>query len=35
MCERAGMTDRQIYYRSKAVFEYFGFPYNAPPPPEA
>ena len=32
MCERAGMTEREIYNRSKAVFEYFGFPYNANPP---
>ena len=32
MCERAGMSQREIYDRSKAVFEYFGFPYNAPAP---
>lgn len=34
MCERAGMTEREIYNRSKAVFEYFGFPFNVGPPPE-
>jgi hypothetical protein len=34
MCERAGMTERQIYNRSKAVFEYFSFPFTADPPPE-
>ena len=28
----SSMTDREIYDRSKAVFEYFGFPYNTPPP---
>lgn len=32
MCERANMTDREVYDRSKAVFEYFGFAYNAAPP---
>ena len=32
MCERASMTEREIYDRSKAVFEYFGFPFNAAPP---
>ncbi len=33
LCERAEMTECEIYDRSKAVFEYFGFPFNAPPPP--
>ena len=32
LCEQASMTNREIYDRSKAVFEYFGFPYNSPPP---
>lgn len=32
LCERASMTEREIYDRSKAVFEYFGFSFNAPPP---
>jgi hypothetical protein len=32
LCERAGLSERAIYDRSKAVFEYFGFPYHAPPP---
>lgn len=32
LCERAGLSDRAIYDRLKAVFEYFGFPYDAPPP---
>jgi len=30
--ERAGLSETDIYLRSKAVFEYFGLPYNAPPP---
>jgi hypothetical protein len=32
LCERAGMAEREIYDRSKAVFEYFGFPFDAKPP---
>lgn len=32
LCERAGLSERAIYGRSKTVFEYFGFPYDAPPP---
>lgn len=32
MCERAGMDELAIYERSKVIFEYFNFPYNAPPP---
>ena len=33
ICERAGMFERVIYDRSKAVFEYFNLPFNATPPP--
>ena len=33
MCERAGMSERQIYNRTKAVFEYFNLPFDAGPPP--
>ena len=33
MCERAEMFERGIYDRSKAVFEYFGLPFDAKPPP--
>jgi hypothetical protein len=32
MCERAQMTERAIYDRSKALFEYFDLPFDAPPP---
>ncbi len=32
LCDRAGLSERAVYDRSKAVFEYFGFPYDAPPP---
>jgi hypothetical protein len=32
MCDRAKMFERGIYDRSKAVFEYFGLPFDAPPP---
>ena len=32
MCERAGLSERAIYDRSKVVMEYFGFPIDAPPP---
>jgi hypothetical protein len=35
MCERAEMAERGIYDRSKAVFEYFGLPFDAEPPPPA
>ena len=34
MCERAEMTERGIYDRTKAVFEYFGLPFDGGPPPE-
>jgi len=33
ICERAEMFERYIYDRSKAVFEYFGLPFDAEPPP--
>ncbi len=33
MCERAGMSERQIFDRTKAVFEYFNLPFDAGPPP--
>lgn len=32
MCEWAGLSERAIYDRSKAVMEFFGFPYDVPPP---
>jgi len=32
MCERAGMSERQIFDRTKAVFEYFNLPFDADPP---
>jgi hypothetical protein len=32
LCERAEMAERGIYDRSKAVFEYFGLPFDAEPP---
>jgi hypothetical protein len=32
MCERGQMFERLIYDRSKRVFEYFGLPFDAPPP---
>jgi len=32
MCERAGMFEQRIYERTKAIFEYFGLPFDAPPP---
>jgi hypothetical protein len=31
MCERAGLSERAIYDRTKAVMEHFGFPFEAPP----
>ena len=31
MCERAGMSERQIFERTKAVFEYFNLPFDASP----
>ena len=32
MCDRGEMFESLIYDRSKAVFEYFGLPYDAPRP---
>ena len=29
LCEKAGMSERQIFDRSKAVFEYFNLPFDA------
>ena len=28
MCEPAGMSERQIFERTKAVFEYFNLPFD-------
>ena len=33
VCEWGQMFERLIYDRSKAVFEYFRLPFEAPPPP--
>jgi hypothetical protein len=33
MFERAGMSERQIYNRTKAVFEYFNLPFDVGTPP--
>ena len=33
ICDRGEMFERLIYDRSKAVFEYFNLPFDAPPPP--
>ena len=33
MCERAEMSEEQIYDRTKAVFEHLGLPFDAEPPP--
>lgn len=32
MCERAGMSERAIFERTKALFEYFDLPFDAPAP---
>jgi hypothetical protein len=32
ICEQAGLSERAIYDRTKAVMEYFGIPFDAPPP---
>jgi hypothetical protein len=34
MMERAGMSERDIYDRTRDVFLYFNLPYDAPPPEE-
>jgi hypothetical protein len=31
-CERVGMSESQIFDRTKAVFEYFNLPFDAGPP---
>lgn len=33
ICDRGQMFERLIYDRSKAVFEHFGLPFDAEPPP--
>ncbi len=33
MCERAEMFEPYIFDRTKAIFEYFGLPFDAEPPP--
>ena len=33
MCERAQLFERHIINRTKAVFEHFGLPFDAEPPP--
>jgi hypothetical protein len=30
--ERAGMSEREIYDRTRDIFHYFKLPYDAPPP---
>jgi hypothetical protein len=32
MCEQAGLSERGIYDRTKEVMEFFGFPFEEPPP---
>lgn len=32
MCERAGLSERAIYDRTNEVMEFFGFPFDEPPP---
>jgi hypothetical protein len=35
-CERAGMFENRIFDQTKALFEYYGLPFDAePPPPES
>jgi hypothetical protein len=31
ICDRAEMFEERVYERSKRVFEYFGFPFDATP----
>lgn len=33
ICERAGLSERAIYDRSKAIMHYYNLPYDVPPPP--
>jgi len=35
LCERGEMFDQLIYERTKAIFGYFGLPFDAPPPSTA
>lgn len=32
MCDRANMSEFDIWKRTKAIFEYFNLPFDAPPP---
>jgi hypothetical protein len=32
MMERAGMSELDIYHRTRDVFLYFNLPFDAPPP---
>ena len=32
MCDRAGLSERAIYHRTKEVMEFFGFPFDVPAP---
>ena len=32
MCVRGGMFERRVYERTKAIFEYFKLPFDAPAP---
>jgi hypothetical protein len=32
MMERAGMSEMDIYHRTRDVFHYFHLPFDAPPP---
>lgn len=32
MCEKAEMSERQIFFRTKAEFGYFNLPFDAEPP---
>lgn len=34
LCERGERFDQLIYKRMKAIFGYFGLPFDAPPPSE-
>jgi hypothetical protein len=34
MMERAGMSEQDIYNRTRDVFQYFKLPFDAPPPGE-
>jgi hypothetical protein len=34
MMERAGMSEADIYHRTRDIFHHFKLPYDAPPPVE-